>query len=84
MRYKTPRNLKKAATLIMEKGYDEDTAVSVAPKFFAMVKPGTPPVEHFIGLLEPLHLLRREDSPVGLSSYFFERKQEYDYQSYWR
>lgn len=54
MRYKTPRNLKKAAKLIMEKGYDEDTAVSVAPKFFAMVKPGTPPVEHFIGLLEPL------------------------------
>lgn len=53
MRYKTPRNLEKAAKLIMEKGYDEDTAVSVAPKFFAMVKPGTPPVEHFISLLVP-------------------------------
>lgn len=53
MRYKTPRNLEKAAKLIMEKGYDEDTAVSTAPKFFAMVKPGTPPVEHFIGLLVP-------------------------------
>ena len=51
MRYKTPRNLEKAAKLIMEKGYDEDTAVSTAPKFFAMVKPGTPPVEHFISLL---------------------------------
>ena len=37
----------------MEKGYDEDTAVSVAPKFFSMVKPGTPPVEHFISLLVP-------------------------------
>ena len=37
MRYKTPRNLEKAAKLIMEKGYDEDTAISVAPKFFAMV-----------------------------------------------
>lgn len=53
MRYKTPRNLEKAAKLIMEKGYDEDTAVSVAPKFFDMVKPGTPPVEHFISLLVP-------------------------------
>lgn len=51
MRYKTPRNLEKAVKLIMEKGYDEDTAVSVAPKFFDMVKPGTPPVEHFISLL---------------------------------
>lgn len=51
MRYMTPRNLEKAAKLIMEKGYDEDTAVSVAPKFFDMVKPGTPPVEHFISLL---------------------------------
>ena len=51
MRYKTPRNLEKAAKLIMEKGYDEDTAVSVAPKFFEMVKPGTPSVEHFISLL---------------------------------
>lgn len=53
MRYKTPRNLEKAAKLIMEKGYDRDTAVSTAPKFFAMVKPGTPPVEHFISLLVP-------------------------------
>lgn len=53
MRYKTTRNLEKAAKLIMKKGYDEDTAVSTAPKFFAMVKPGTPPVEHFISLLVP-------------------------------
>lgn len=53
MRYKTPRNLEKAAKLIIEKGYDRDTAVSTAPKFFAMVKPGTPPVEHFISLLVP-------------------------------
>lgn len=58
MRYKTPRNLEKAAKLIMEKGYDEDTAVSVAPKFFEMVKPGTPPVEHFISLLVP-HSLKQ-------------------------
>lgn len=53
MRYKTSRNLEKAVELIMEKGFDRDTAVSVAPKFFDMVKPGTPPVEHFISLLVP-------------------------------
>ena len=53
MRYKTPGNLEKAAKLIMEKGYDKDTAVSVAPKFFDMAKPGTPPVEHFVSLLVP-------------------------------
>ena len=59
MRYKTPRNLEKAATLIMEKGYDEDTAISVAPKLFDMVKPGTPPVEHFISLLVPYSAKQR-------------------------
>lgn len=53
MRYRTPRNMKKAIALIMEKGFDRETAVSVAPKFFDMVKPGTPPVEHFISILEP-------------------------------
>lgn len=53
MRYKTPKNIEKAVQLIMEKGFDRDTAVSVAPKFFDMVKPSTPPVEHFISLLEP-------------------------------
>ena len=53
MRYKTSRNLEKAVELIMKKGFDRDTAVSVAPKFFDMVKPNTPPVEHFIGLLVP-------------------------------
>lgn len=45
--------MEKAVALIMEKGFDRETAVSVAPKFFDMVRPGTPPVEHFIGLLEP-------------------------------
>ena len=53
MRDKTPKNLEKGAKLIMEKGYDKDTAVSVAPKLFDMAKPGTPPVEHFISLLVP-------------------------------
>ncbi len=53
MRYKTPRNLEKTVELIMEKGFDRDTAEGVAPKFFDMVKPGTPPVEHFISLLIP-------------------------------
>ena len=53
MRYKTPSNMEKAVALIMEKGFDRETAVSVAPKFFDMVRPGTPPVEHFISLLEP-------------------------------
>lgn len=53
MRYKTQKNLEKAVLLIMEKGFDRDTAVAVAPKFFKMVKPGTPPVEYFIGLLKP-------------------------------
>lgn len=45
--------MEKAVLLIMEKGFDRDTAVSVAPKFFDMVNPRTPPVEHFINLLEP-------------------------------
>ena len=45
--------MQNAVKLIMEKGFDRDTAVGVAPQFFAMVKPGTPPVEHFINLLEP-------------------------------
>lgn len=53
MRYRTPKNVEKAVLLIMEKGFDRDTAVSVAPKFFDMVKPGTPPVEHFISLIDP-------------------------------
>ena len=53
MRYRTTRNMEKAIALIMEKGFDRETAVSVAPKFFDMVKPGTPPVEHFISILEP-------------------------------
>lgn len=53
MRYRTPKNMEKAVLLIMEKGFDRDTAVSVAPKFFDMVNPRTPPVEHFINLLEP-------------------------------
>ena len=53
MRYRTPNNMENAVKLIREKGFDRDTAVGVAPQFFAMVKPGTPPVEHFINLLEP-------------------------------
>lgn len=53
MRYRTPKNIEKAVLLIMEKGFGRDTAASVAPKFFDMVKPGTPPVEHFISLIEP-------------------------------
>ena len=53
MRYRTSRNMEKAIALIMEKGFDRETAVSVAPKFFDMVKPDTPPVEHFISILEP-------------------------------
>lgn len=53
MRYRTPRNMEKAIALIMEKGFDRGTVASVAPKFFDMVKPGTPPVEHFISILEP-------------------------------
>ena len=53
MRYRTPKNVEKAVLLILEKGFDRDTAVSVAPKFFDMVKPGTPSVEHFISLIEP-------------------------------
>lgn len=53
MRYRTPSNMEKAVKLIMEKGFDRETAASVAPKFFNMVRPGTPPVEHFISLLEP-------------------------------
>ena len=53
MRYRTPSNLERAVQLIMEKGFDRDTAVGVASKFFDMVKPGTPSVEHFISLLEP-------------------------------
>ena len=44
--------MEKAVILIMEKGFDRDTAVAIAPKFFDMVRPGTPPVEHFISLLE--------------------------------
>ena len=53
MRYRTPNNMEKAVILIMEKGFDRDTAVAIAPKFFDMVRPGTPPLEHFISLLEP-------------------------------
>ena len=53
MRHRTPRNMEKTIALIMEKGFDRETAVSVAPKFFDMMKPGTPPVEHFISILEP-------------------------------
>lgn len=53
MRYRTAKNMERVIQLIMEKGFDRDTAVSVAPKFFAMVKPGTPSVEYFIGLLVP-------------------------------
>ena len=60
MRYKTPRNIEKAAKLIMEKGFDYETAVALAPKFFDMVKPGTPSVEHFIGLLEPKQTVKNE------------------------
>lgn len=60
MRYKTPKNLEKAALLIMEKGFDRDTAVAVAPKFFEMVKPGSPPVEHYIGTLLPKQTSKNE------------------------
>ena len=52
--------MEKAVALIMEKGFDRETAVSVAPKFFDMVRPGTPPVEHFINLLEPKRTAKNE------------------------
>ena len=52
--------MEKAVVLIMEKGFDRETAVSVAPKFFNMVRPGTPPVEHFISLLEPKKTAKNE------------------------
>lgn len=61
MRYRTAKNMEQAVKLIMEKGFDRDTAVSVAPKIFAMVKPGTPPVEHFISLIVPKSESRRVD-----------------------
>lgn len=60
MRYRTPKNMEKAVLLIMEKGFDRDTAVSVAPKFFDMVRPSSPPVEHFISLLEPKKTSKNE------------------------
>lgn len=60
MRYRTPSNMEKVVALIMEKGFDRETAVSVAPKFFDMVRPGTPPVEHFINLLEPKKTAKNE------------------------
>ena len=60
MRYRTPRNVEHAIQLIMEKGFDRDTAVCVVPKFFDMVKPGTPPVEHFVSLLEPKKTAKTE------------------------
>ena len=60
MRYRTPSNMEKAVVLIMEKGFDRETAVSVAPKFFNMVRPGTPPVELFISLLEPKKTAKNE------------------------
>lgn len=53
MRYSTKKNLMEAVQLIMDKGFDRETAVAITPKFFRMVKPDTPPVEHFISLLEP-------------------------------
>ena len=52
--------MEKAVVLIMEKGFDRETAVSVAPKFFGMVRPGTTPVEHFISLLEPKKTAKNE------------------------
>ena len=61
MRYRTAKNMEQAVRLIMEKGYDEDTAVSIAPRIFTMVKPGTPPAEHFIGLIVPKSESRRVD-----------------------
>lgn len=58
MRYRTPKNMERAIALIMEKGYDHDTAASVAPQFFAMVNRHTKPVEHFISLLVPKQALK--------------------------
>lgn len=66
MRYRTAKNMAQAVKLIMEKGFDRDTAVSVAPKIFAMVKPGTPPVEHFISLIVPKSESRRADHDQAL------------------
>lgn len=60
MRYMTPKNMERAIELIMEKGYDRDTAVSIAPKFFAMVNRHSEPVEHFISLLVPKQTSKTE------------------------
>lgn len=51
MRYRTLKNMERAVKLIMEKGYDHDTANDVAIHIFDIVSRRSPPVEHYIGLL---------------------------------
>lgn len=59
MRYRTVKNIERAVKLIMEKGFDHDTANDVAIKIFDMVNRHSPPAEHFISLIVPKSETRR-------------------------
>lgn len=59
MRYRTVKNMERAVKLIMEKGFDHDTANDVAIKIFDMVNRHSSPAEHFISLIVPKSETRR-------------------------
>ena len=53
MRYKTQKNLARATELIMEKGYDRQTANHLANHLFQIARRHNQSVEEMIQVLEP-------------------------------
>lgn len=52
MRYRTQKNMERAIKLIMEKGYDQDTATHLANHCFSLVKRHNQSVEDLIRVIE--------------------------------
>lgn len=53
MRYKTQKNLAQATELIMEKGYDRQTAKHIANHLFQITRRHRQSVEELVQRLEP-------------------------------
>lgn len=53
MRYKTPKNLARAIELVMEKGYDQETANHLANHLFQITGRHKQSVEEMIRVMEP-------------------------------
>lgn len=53
MRYKPPKNLARAIELIVDKGYDQETANHLANHLFQITRRHNQSVEEMIRVLEP-------------------------------